>query len=44
MPNNRCGLMVRRITVDKLTPEDFKLDVKLKGKISRRLGDEQELV
>ena len=40
LPGNRCGLAVRRITSDKITPEDFKLDIKLKGKLAKKLGDE----
>ena len=40
LPENRCGLVVRRITRDKITPEDFKLDIKLKGRLAKKLGEE----
>jgi hypothetical protein len=38
LPGNRCGLVIRRVTVEKLTPDDFKLDVKLKPKLLKKLG------
>ena len=44
LPDSRCGLIVRRLTTDTLRPEDFKVDVKLRGKVARRLGDEDDLV
>jgi hypothetical protein len=44
LPDNRCGLTVKRLTTDVVKPEDFGVDLKLKGKIARRLGDEDDLV
>lgn len=32
LPENKCGLVIKRITQDIIRPEDFKVDVKLKGK------------
>lgn len=40
LPDNRCGLVIRRITSDVVKPEDFNLNIKLKGKLARKLeGD-----
>ncbi|MEM4310805.1 MAG: hypothetical protein QXX95_00240 [Nitrososphaerales archaeon] len=44
MPNNRCGLVVKRVTQDAIKPEDFKLELKVKGRMAKRLGDLDELV
>ena len=41
---NMCGLMVKRLTVDKLRPEDFKVEIKLKGKLAKRLGEDRDIV
>lgn len=43
LPQNRCGLVVKRITRDVVNPDDFKVDVKLKGKAAKRI-DEDDLV
>ena len=32
LPENRCGLAVKRITKDIVQPTDFKINVKLKGR------------
>jgi hypothetical protein len=40
LPENRCGLVVKRITRDVISPEDFKVNVKLKGKAAKRLDDD----
>ncbi len=37
---NRCGLTLRRITVEKMTPNDFKPNVKLKNKDLQKFGSE----
>ena len=40
LPDNRCGLVVKRLTTDVVKPEDFSLNIKLKGKFARKLdGD-----
>ncbi len=40
LPDNRCGLVIKRITSDVVKPEDFNLNIKLKGKLARKLeGD-----
>jgi len=40
LPDNRCGLVVRRITTDVVKPEDFTLNIKLRGKLAKKLdGD-----
>ncbi|MGQ9470009.1 MAG: hypothetical protein ACUVTD_09390 [Nitrososphaerales archaeon] len=41
---NMCGLKVKRLTVDKLRPEDFSVEIKLKGKLAKRLGDDRDIV
>jgi len=41
---NMCGLMVKRLTVDKLRPEDFGVEIKLKGKLAKRLGEDRDIV
>ncbi|MFQ5940990.1 MAG: hypothetical protein ACE5KA_04750 [Nitrososphaerales archaeon] len=43
LPENKCGLIVKRITRDVIRPEDFKVDVKLKGRAARNV-DEDDLV
>ncbi len=43
LPENRCGLSVKRITRDVISPEDFKVDIKLKGRAAN-LIDEDDLV
>lgn len=40
MPENRCGLVLKRVTTDIYRPDDFGVHIKLRGKISRRVGDE----
>jgi len=37
---NKCGLTLRRITVEKTSPNDFKLDVKLKSRDLKKFGGE----
>ncbi|MGD0330119.1 MAG: hypothetical protein ABSB40_06680 [Nitrososphaeria archaeon] len=37
---NICGLTLRRITVEKTTPNDFKPNVKLKNKDLQKFGSE----
>jgi hypothetical protein len=32
--------VIRRVTSEKLTPDDFKLDLKLKPKVLKKLGQE----
>lgn len=44
LPDNRCGLVVRRVTADTIRPDDFKLDIKIRGKMARRLGNDRDLV
>jgi len=41
---NVCGLTVKRLTVDRLRPEDFRLEIKLKGKLAKRLGEDRDIV
>jgi len=41
---NMCGLMVKRVTVDRLKPEDFDIEIKLKGKLAKRLGRDDDIV
>ncbi|NWG08777.1 MAG: hypothetical protein HXX80_00420 [Nitrososphaerales archaeon] len=41
---NMCGLAVKRVTVDKLRPEDFGIEIKLKGKLARRLGEDKDII
>ena len=43
LPENRCGLYVKRITRDVISPEDFKVDIKLKGRAAN-LIDEDDMV
>src|SRR3990172_5976466 len=40
LPQNRCGLVVRRITRDLTQPEDYVVDVKLKGRLANMLDDD----
>jgi len=40
LPENKCGLVVKRITRDVISPEDFKVNVKLRGKAAKRLDDD----
>ncbi len=41
LTEGRCGLVIRRRTRDSLSPEDFRLDVKLRGKVAKRVkGDD----
>ncbi|MEM2429182.1 MAG: hypothetical protein QW779_01425 [Nitrososphaerales archaeon] len=44
LPQGRCGLVVKRVTTDKIKLEDFKLDVKIPGKLAQRIGDDKDLV
>ncbi|MCS7116562.1 MAG: hypothetical protein RMJ31_04810 [Nitrososphaerota archaeon] len=44
LPQNRCGLVVKRVTTDKVRPEDFKLDIKIPGKLAQRIGSDEDLV
>jgi len=44
LPDNRCGLVVRRVTADLIRPDDFKIDVKIRGKLAQRLKDDQDIV
>jgi hypothetical protein len=37
---NKCGLTLRRITVEKTTPNDFKPNVKLKNRDLQKFGSE----
>jgi len=37
---NKCGLTVRRITIEKTSPNDFKLNVKIRNKDLKKFGDE----
>ncbi|MCP8323244.1 MAG: hypothetical protein L6N96_03605 [Candidatus Methylarchaceae archaeon HK02M2] len=41
---NMCGLTVKRLTVDRLRPEDFDIDIELKGKLAKRLGRDKDIV
>jgi len=41
---NKCGLTVKRLTVDSLRPDDFKVEIKLKGKLAKRLGEDRDIV
>jgi len=41
---NRCGLTVRRVTVDIKRPEDLELDLKIKGKLAKRLKDFDDML
>ncbi|MEM3084029.1 MAG: hypothetical protein QXU32_04215 [Nitrososphaerales archaeon] len=43
LPENKCGLIIKRITRDVIKPDDFKVNVKLRGKAAKVL-DEDELV
>jgi len=43
LPENRCGLVIRRLTRDTIKPDDFKVNVKLKGRAAKVL-DEDDLV
>ena len=38
--NNKCGLVIKRITRDALKPDDFKVNVRLKGKLANMLNDD----
>jgi hypothetical protein len=40
LPENKCGLVVKRITRDIISPDDFKVDLRLKGKAAKRLDDD----
>jgi hypothetical protein len=40
LPENKCGLVVKRLTRDNISPDDFKVDLKLKGKAAKRLDDD----
>ena len=40
LPENKCGLVVKRITRDTISPDDFKVDLRLKGKAAKRLDDD----
>lgn len=44
MTDNRCGLVVRRVTTDTIKPDDFKLDFKISRKLTRRLGRDEDIV
>lgn len=44
MTMNKCGLTVRRVTEDRLRPEDFRVEIKAKGKLAKRLGMDRDLV
>jgi hypothetical protein len=37
-------LTIKRKTEDKLKPEDFKVDIKIKGKLAKRIGRDKDLV
>ncbi len=39
-----CGLTVKRLTVDRFRPEDFDVEMKLKGKLAKRLGKDKDIV
>jgi hypothetical protein len=43
LPDNRCGLLIKRATSDSIKPEDFKINVKLRGQLARRLQKEGDL-
>jgi hypothetical protein len=43
LAENKCGLVIKRITRDTIRPDDFKLDIKLKGKTAQKL-DEDDLI
>ncbi len=36
----KCGFVIKRRTRDTLTPDDFKIDIKLKGKAAKIIGDD----
>jgi hypothetical protein len=40
LPENKCGLVIKRITRDTVNPDDFKVNVKLRGKAAKRLDDD----
>ncbi|MCS6767830.1 MAG: hypothetical protein RMJ59_08285 [Candidatus Nitrosocaldus sp.] len=40
LAEGRCGLVIRRRTRDSLSPEDFRLDVKLKGKVAKMVRED----
>jgi hypothetical protein len=44
MSDGKCGLLVRRITRETIKPDDFKLDLKVKGRMAKRLGPLDEIV
>ena len=37
-------MTVKRLTVDSLRPDDFKVEIKLKGKLAKRLGEDRDIV
>ncbi len=43
LSGNKCGLIVKRLTKDVIKPDDFKVNIKLKGKLANRL-DEDEII
>lgn len=40
LSGNKCGLVIKRITKDVVRPEDFKVNVKLRGKLANILDDD----
>lgn len=44
LPNNKCGLVIKRSTTDVFSPDDYKLDIKISGKMAKRLGDDHDLI
>lgn len=44
LAGNRCGLTIRRLTVETERPDDFKIDSKLKGRLSKRIKDLDDII
>ena len=40
LANNKCGLTIKRVTVENTTPNDFKVDIKLRHRDLRKFGDD----
>lgn len=40
LSSNRCGLTVRRVTTDSSHPDDYKINIKLKGRLAKHLDDD----
>lgn len=41
LSNNRCGLVIKRTTKDEIRPDDFKVNIKLKGRLANMLDDDE---